>query len=175
MFYRLILICLMLNLNTHMVYAKGSYQKPADFIQEIFSFTPTPKIIWIKGELKKQIEDILQHKYKTKRLRYWQDKNKSAWILDEKGKKKPITVGIVIEKNKISRLKVLTFRESRGWEVRYPFFTKQFNQLFLTEENNLSQSIDGISGATLSVRALKKLARIALLLNQSIESVKPTE
>ncbi len=175
MFYRIILICLMLNINIHMVYAKGSYQKPNDFIQEIFSYIPDPQVIWIKDKLKQQIEDILQHKYKTKRLRYWRDKDKSVWILDEIGKKKPITVGIVINKDKISRLKVLIFRESRGWEVRYPFFTKQFNQLFLKEGNNLSQSIDGISGATLSVRALKKLARIALLLNQTTQTATPTE
>lgn len=89
-------------------------------------------------------------------------------MLEEIGKKKPITVGIVIDADKISQLKVLVFRETRGWEVRYPFFSEQFNNATLTEQQQLSQSIDGISGATLSVRALKKLARIALLLNRTI-------
>jgi len=164
MFYRLFFIGLILS--TQSAYAKGTYQKPAAFIQEAFSHTPEPQVIWIKGALREQVETILQHRYKGKRTRYWQEDNKSAWVLEEIGKKKPITVGIIIENDKISRLKVLAFRESRGWEVRYPFFTKQFKQITLTNDNQLNQPVDGISGATLSVRALRKLARIALLLNQ---------
>ncbi|WP_069472977.1 FMN-binding protein [Candidatus Marithrix sp. Canyon 246] len=74
-----------------------------------------------------------------------------VWILEEIGKKKPITTGIVINKGRIERFKVLIFRETRGWEVCYPFFTNQFKGNSL---NNFSH-IDGISGATLSVRALK--------------------
>ncbi|VAW57402.1 hypothetical protein MNBD_GAMMA07-1290 [hydrothermal vent metagenome] len=171
MIYRILIICLILS--THSVYARGVYQKPSAFIQGVFTVSPEPQVIWIKGELRSQIENILQHKYKAKRVRYWREKNKSAWVLDEIGKKKPITVGIVIDSNKISHLKVLAFRESRGWEVRYPFFTKQFNQLFLTKDNQLSESVDGISGATLSVRALRKLARIALLLNHKTQSTSP--
>lgn len=148
-------------------YAKGTYQQPEEFIAQAFDGTaPEPELIWIKGELRSQVEAILQHKYKTKRVRYWKQKQRSVWVLEEIGKKKPITVGIVIDDNKISQLKVLVFRETRGWEVRYPFFTEQFKQLFLIDNNSLNKNIDGISGATLSVRALRKLARIALLLNQ---------
>jgi len=147
--------------------AKGTYQQPEEFVSEAFSQkTPEPDIIWIKDELRQTIESILQHKYKSKRIRYWKQKQRSVWVLEEVGKKKPITVGIIIDNDKISQLKVLVFRETRGWEVRYPFFTKQFNQLFLVNKNELSDSVDGVSGATLSVRALTKLARIALLLNQ---------
>jgi FMN-binding domain len=157
-------------------FAKGVYQKPEEFIRNAFNQeTPEPDIIWIRGELRQDIENILQHKYKAKRIRYWKNQQRSVWILEEIGKKKPITVGIVIDNNKINQLKVLVFRETRGWEVRYPFFSKQFNQLSLINKNELSDSVDGISGATLSVRALTKLARIALLLNQQIlltESIK---
>lgn len=152
--------------------AKGTYQEPDDFIKEAFNQQPPdPAIIWIKGETRQQIETILQHSYNAKRTRYWQQNKRSVWILEEIGKKKPITVGIVIDDNKISQLKVLVFRETRGWEVRYPFFTQQFEQSGLTAEKELSNTIDGISGATLSVRALTKLARIALLLNQNIKSL----
>ena len=65
----------------------------------------------------------------------------------------------------IERLRVLAFRESRGWEVRYPFFTDQFKGVGLTDGHALDKAIDGISGATLSVRALEKLARLALYLH----------
>ncbi len=58
--------------------------------------------------------------------------------------------------NAIQDVKVLVFRESRGWEVKYPFFTDQFNQVQLNNEKELNKHIDGISGATLSVNALRK-------------------
>jgi hypothetical protein len=154
------------------VYAKGTYQAPSEFIQQAFNGQPpSSSIIWIKGKLREQIEDILQHSFDSKRVRYWQQGERSVWVLDEIGKKKPITVGIVIDDDKISQLKVLVFRETRGWEVRYPFFSDQFHNVTLTEQHQLSQSIDSISGATLSIRALKKLARIALLLNRTIKPI----
>lgn len=98
-------------------------------------------------------------------MRYWGEKHRTAWILEEIGKERPITVGLVIDNGRLETVKVLVFRESRGWEVRYPFFTDQFNGARLTNEHGLDRSIDGISGATLSVRALKKLARLALFLH----------
>jgi hypothetical protein len=67
-------------------------------------------------------------------------------------------------------VKVLIFRESRGWEVRYPFFTDQFKDATLTAERNLDRKIDGISGATLSVNALTKLARLALFLDSYVDN-----
>jgi uncharacterized protein with FMN-binding domain len=85
--------------------------------------------------------------------------------LEEIGKEQPITTGIVVEDGKIDQVKVLVFRESRGFEVRYPFFTDQFRGATLREGLDLDREIDGISGATLSVRALTKLARLALLLH----------
>jgi hypothetical protein len=75
-------------------------------------------------------------------------------------------VGLIIDKSQIQLLKVLAFRESRGWEVKHDFFTRQFNTASITEELQLNKTIDGISGATLSVRALKKIAIIALYLEQ---------
>lgn len=153
-------------------YAKGIYQQPDAFVSEAFNQQiPEPDIVWVKDNLREQIENILQHKYDAKRVRYWIQDHRSVWILEEVGKKQPITVGITIDDNKISQLKVLIFRETRGWEVRYPFFSNQFNQLSLADENKLNGTIDGISGATLSVRALTKLARIALLLNQHIHTM----
>jgi len=153
--------------------AGGVYQKPDEFINQVFDNNP-PKaeILWLKKDLKKQITDILDHKYNGLRVRYWQQNQdlnkKSVWILDEVGKEKPITTGIVINNGQIELVKVLVFRESRGWEVRHDFFTDQFKQATLKSNHRLSQNIDNISGATLSVRAVRKLARIALLLDLEI-------
>jgi hypothetical protein len=152
-----------------MIYAGGVYQEPADFINQVFNNKPPKaKVLWLTKELKSQIVDILDHKYKGLRIRYWNNENKSAWILDEVGKEKPITTGIVISNGHIELVKVLVFRESRGWEVRHDFFTDQFKQAKLKDNHQLDKSIDNVSGATLSVRAVRKLAQIALLLDQQI-------
>jgi hypothetical protein len=153
--------------------AGGVYQEPDDFINEVFDNNPPKaKALWLDKDLKKQIVNILDHKYKGLRVRYWRQEKKSAWVLDEIGKEKLITTGIVINNRQIEQVKVLVFRESRGWEVRHDFFTDQFKQAALKENHQLDKSIDNISGATLSVRAVRKQAQIALLLDQHISTEK---
>ena len=153
-----------------MAVAGGVYQEPADFINEAFSGQPPKaKVLWLDKTLKKQLSDILGHPYRGMRIRYWPQDKKTAWILEEIGKEKPITTGIIINNGKIEQIKVLVFRESRGWEVRHDFFTGQFKQAGLKPDNSLDRHIDNISGATLSVRALKKLATIALLLDATVQ------
>lgn len=143
------------------------YQQPADFIESAFPGTsPASSKIWLKKDIKQEIKKIMGHDLGVLRLKYWWHGNRSAWILDEIGKDKPITAGIIVHEDKIETIKVLAFRESRGWEIRYPFFTDQFNGAVLQAEQKLDRSIDGISGATLSVRAMKKMARLALFLHR---------
>ena len=152
-------------------FSGGVYQQPDDFIKQVFNNTaPKAKILWLDKTLKKQIAEILDHKYKGLRIRYWQQNKRSVWVLEEVGKEKLITTGIVINNNKIEQIKVLIFRESRGWEIRHNFFTDQFKQLGIKKNNQLDKTIDNISGATLSVRAIKKLASIALLLDTKIQN-----
>lgn len=154
-----------------LAHAGGVYQQAEDFIAESFDGdTPEAKVIWLKGELKTKIESILQHKYKGFRIRYWQRDKRTAWVLDEIGKEKPITTGFVINDGRIELVRILVFRESRGWEVRHDFFTEQFDDSRLTEQDQLSNQIDNVSGATLSVRAVTKLARIALLLHATVNT-----
>lgn len=152
----------------------GVYQKPNDFLNEVFAGeVPDPQLLWLTGDRKQQVTDILAHKPNFLRIRYWQQGDKTAWIIDEIGKDKPITTGIVIDQQQIERLKVLVFRESRGWEVKYPFFSEQFVNAKLsaaTDNVELTADIDNISGATLSVRAVHKVARLALLFDRWIRS-----
>ncbi|MBI5460961.1 MAG: FMN-binding protein [Gammaproteobacteria bacterium] len=146
-----------------------TYQSPEDFLRETFAGTvPKPAVLWLTGAVREQTKAILGHEPSQLRVRYWQQGQRSAWILDEIGKEKPITTGIVIDANRIERIRVLAFRESRGWEVRHSFFTDQFKQRGLTEDQKLDGPIDGISGATLSVRALTNLARLALYFHRQI-------
>jgi len=146
--------------------ARGTYQEPDAFLAETFSDNPPePTVIWLAGERKVAVKQLLGHRYPSLRIRYWRRDQRSAWILDEIGKDLPITIGIVINEGRLEIIKVLVFRESRGEEIRHPFFTGQFKDARLDHKGNLDQTIDGISGATLSVRAMKKLARLALYLD----------
>ncbi|MFT5756054.1 MAG: hypothetical protein ACI9LM_000766 [Alteromonadaceae bacterium] len=151
------------------VVAKGVYQTSEQFIVHAFNGDmPSAKVLWLSKEDKLLIAEIMQHKFNRLRLRYWRKNNETVWVLDEIGKEKPITIGIHINKNMIVELKVLAFRESRGDEVRHEFFTSQFRAASTDEKNMLNQHIDGITGATMSVRALTKVARLALWLHKKV-------
>ncbi len=144
-----------------------TYKTTEVFLKENFTGkVPPAKYVWLRDDLKKKVNAILSHPYGKLRVRYWMSGNKSAWVLEEIGKEKPITTGIIVNNGKISKAEILAFRESRGWEVKYPFFLKQFSQASLKGNNQLDRNVDGITGATLSVRAVTKLARIALLLHK---------
>jgi len=155
------------------VFARGVYQQPDMFVQEAFDGNPpAARILWLTSDIRPVAEKILSHKTTTRRLRYWASGQRSVWVLDEIGKDQPITVGIIVNQGKLEKIKILVFRESRGDEVRYPSFTDQFTQASLIDNNQLDRTIDGISGATLSVRAVKKLSKLALYYHSKIEIVK---
>jgi hypothetical protein len=125
--------------------------------------------LWLTKETKAAAQAAVGWTPAALRLRYWRSGERSAWILEEIGKDQPITMGVVVVDDKIERLEVLAFRESRGWEIRYPFFTGQFGGLTLAQDGHLSESIDGITGATLSVRATEHVARRALWLHGQVQ------
>ena len=149
----------------HPANAKGVYQTEEDFLLEVFSGkVPEQKKLILKSKLRKPIEKILKHPYSGMRVKYWQDDSKTVWILEEVGKEYPITFGMVVNNGKIAKAKVLIFREIRGWEVKYPAFTRQFIGATF-DGKKLDKNIDGVSGATLSVWAMTKIAKIALVLD----------
>jgi hypothetical protein len=151
------------------VAAMGVYQAPEDFLKETFAGQPpAPEALWLTADVREAVTDILGHPPATMRLRYWRDGGRTAWIVEEIGKEKPITTGIVIADGRIEKVKVLVFRESRGWEVRHDFFTNQFRQVGLNGDQQLDRSIDSISGATLSVHAITRLARMTLFLDSRV-------
>lgn len=167
------LLALLLSLACASALAADVYLEPEIFLSESFDGdVPKPKVLWLRGETRKQVKQILGHSGAGLRVRYWARDSRSVWILEEIGKTEPITTGLVIDDGALARIQVLIYRESRGWEVRYPFFTDQFIGATLTDLNGLDRDINGISGATLSVRALTKLARMALMLHDTVMAKK---
>jgi hypothetical protein len=171
-----LLTSLLLLLLSGTLSASGANQSNEDFLAEVFDGAPPePGVVWLRDDIRETSTAIMGHPYPGLRIRYWAQTGRSAWILEEIGKEKPITVGLVVSDKGIERVRVLAFRESRGWEVRYPFFTDQFTGIGLTADQRLDRDIDGISGATLSVRALEKLARLALYLHDRIHNGHDTQ
>lgn len=155
-----LIVCL--TCSTQAIALEQIYQEPDVFIAEALDSRPQAKVLWLTKEMQAEVARILGHPPTRLRQRYWSDGVKRVWILEEIGKEEPITAGLVIANGRIDHVRVLVYRESRGSEVRYPSFLKQFENATLTPDDRLSRAIDGISGATLSVSALERLARLAL-------------
>ncbi|MGE3296744.1 MAG: FMN-binding protein [Porticoccaceae bacterium] len=145
--------------------ARGVYLTAEEFLAQAFgSVAPQPATLWLSDDVKRRAAAILDHPPTQLRVRYWRAGGRTAWILDEIGKTHPITIGVVVERGAVADICVLEFRESRGDEVRLPFFTGQFRGVGLRPDagRRLDRAIDGITGATLSVRAMERVARLAL-------------
>ena len=154
-------------------WGKGTYLSEAAFLRQAFAGEPPPpRVLWLAGPLKEQVRRVLGHPYGRLRVRYWLRGPRSAWILEEIGKERPITIGFAVEGGRIALARVLVFRESRGDEIRHPAFTRQFHGAGLRGEA-LDRPIDGITGATLSVRAMRRLARLALVLDRAVRQAPP--
>ena len=150
------------------VYAMETvYLSPDEFMAEYLPDCQHQSL-WLKEDTKTQIEKLINHPYPGMRVRFCQKGSKTAWILDEIGKTEPITSGIIIDQGQVEWVRVLIFRESRGSEVHRSAFTRQYETASLDEKNRLNRPIDGITGATLSVNALNRQVRLALLLAEMV-------
>ena len=143
------------------------YQEPARFLEE---YLPGCKrqALWLDKDAKAQVEDVVDHSFPGVRVRYCEAAGKTAWILDEIGKTEPITSGVVVDQGRVERVRVLVFRESRGGEVHREAFVRQYEDAVLEADRSLDRPIDGITGATLSVWALNRQVRLALLLDAMV-------
>lgn len=136
-----------------------------DFLKEAFGGTPPPaQVLWLDKAAQAELTPVFGHAYPQARLRYWRDATRTAWVVEDIGKEFPITAGFVIDGERIERARVLVYRESRGGEIRFPAFLRQFAGARL-EGDHLSAHVDGISGATLSVWAMERMARAVLTLD----------
>ena len=117
---------------------------------------------------KEQLTNIqipMGDKYKKRIFSYWRTKEKTIWILNSIGKYKPITAAFTVQDCKINSAHVLIYREQHGYEIKYPSFLTQFKDIKINNEFRLTRNIDNISGATLSVNSMDRMARTALILD----------
>ena len=140
------------------------------FLQKNFNEIPKTQRIWIDKEKQNIITSQFNPSQIKLSYRYWQKDDKTVWILDEIGKERNITTGIVTQNDAIISVEVITYRESRGGQVQSKRFTNQYQRKELS--SNLIKEIDSISGATLSVNAINNQVKLALYLNSQLHPVK---
>ena len=146
--------------------ADTTYQAPDAFLRATFAGSPPPvKFLWLDTAKQEKLKAIFGHPYPQARLRYWRANGKTAWILEDIGKEFPITAGFVVKNHVLSHARVLVYREPRGNEIHLPSFLKQFDGVKL-QDDHFNHPIDAISGATLSVAAMQRMARAALVLDE---------
>ena len=145
--------------------AETVHQSPAEFLDNKLPGCKQ-KALWLKAETKVEIEKLLDRSFPGVRVRYCESDGKTAWILDEIGKTEPITSGVIVNQGQVEYLRVLVFRESRGGEVHREAFTRQYDKAALEDNYRLDRHIDSITGATMSVNAVNRQARLALLLDR---------
>ncbi len=124
--------------------------------------TPAVNSFMITNEIKEGYQRIMQSPPHRLRQRYWFDGSRAIFVVDALGKERLITAAFIVDNGVIRSTEVIAFREHRGGEIQQPFFTRQFSGLGLNSRGALEQEIDGISGATLSVRAMTRMATLVL-------------
>ncbi len=88
------------------------------FLNRSFDEVPKPKRLWINKEKQNYIKTTFNPSQIKLSYRYWQKDNKTVWVLDEIGKERNITTGIVIDNNVVKSVEVIAYRESRGGQVQ---------------------------------------------------------
>jgi hypothetical protein len=142
-------------------------EAPDKFLQEAFhGAPPAPKLLELDGHAQDQIQAALGHPLAQSRLRYWKANGRSAWIFDDIGKTgyQPTTAGFVVQGGSIDIARIIIYRESHGEEVAEPGFLRQFSGA-KAAGGGLDRQIDGISGATLSVKMMQRMARAAIAMD----------
>ena len=154
-----------------LIFSNSAFTKQTDsevdFLNKVFNNQiPKKERIIVKGENKQKIKAIMGNKYKKRMFSYWRNNTKQVWILNSIGKYKPITAAFITDNCKVKSSHVLVYREQHGYEIKYPAFLLQFKETDMDKTLKLNTKIDNISGATLSVNSMKRMARTALLLSK---------
>ena len=97
-------------------------------------------------------------------MRYWKANGRSAWILDDIGKKgcQITTSGFVVKDQSIDFARVLIYRESRGEQIAEASWLKKLTGRKLAGAA-FDHEVDNVSGATLSVKVMQRMFAAALL------------
>lgn len=143
----------------------GSTELSTALITQMLGNSAGEQTLWLTPAIKENMRTATGKAARGARQQYWRAGARTLWVLEHIGKEMPITFAVTVENDRIVSLQVIAYRESRGHEIKSPRFLAQFAGVG-ARGRQLDQDIDGISGATLSVRASLAVARQALFLHQ---------
>ena len=122
---------------------------------------------------KKIVQNQTQQAFYKDELYYWKISQNDttiayAFLDNVKGKSMPITFMVILSKDgSIINANVIKYREPYGGEVGNNRWLEQFNEKNEKSNYDVGKTIDGITGATISVNSLSKgIKKIVLLYNQ---------
>ena len=124
----------------------------------------------IPKKAKKQIQNQIKQKFYRDQIYYWtikiNDKTHYALMDNTIGKTMPITFLIMFNENKeVIHSSIIKYRESYGGEISGKNWLAQFIGMEQDSLYKYGKEIDGITGATLSVKSFTKgISKLSLLL-----------
>jgi len=145
-------------------------ESPEAFVESVFGEVPALQKIRLSGEIKTGVKEAYGRRYPGFSVSYWQKGGQNIWTLKASGKHGFIHAGLVTRQGRLIRIKILSSKEQWGRSIETFLFLDQFNGAGLKGGSQLDRRIDGISGATYSVNAVKRMARAALYLDTYINA-----
>jgi Na+-translocating ferredoxin:NAD+ oxidoreductase RnfG subunit len=124
----------------------------------------------ISKKIKKEIQSLTKQKFYRDQIFYWtikiNDELHYALMDNTIGKTMPITFLVIFnEKQEVIHSKIIKYREGYGGEISGKKWLSQFNGMRNDSLYKHGKEIDGISGATLSVKSFTKgISKLSLLL-----------
>lgn len=144
-------------------------ESPEQFVETVFGTLPATQKIRLSGEVQEGLREAYGGRYPGFSVSFWQQGGQRVWALRARGKHGFVHAGVATLEGRIVRIQVLSSKEKRGRMIETPRFLDQFAGTGLSEGVKLDRQVDGISGATYSVNAVKKMARVALYLDSCVE------
>ncbi len=129
----------------------------------------------IQSNIKSNIENQIKQRFYKDKIYYWvieHSGNLHYALLDNSiGKTMPITFLVIFnDKMEIMHSSIIKYRESHGGEVSGKKWLAQFNGMKQNSNYKFGKEIDGITGATMSVKSITKgINKLSLLLPYIIE------
>ena len=127
-------------------------------------------ILNLDRQIKKEVENKVKQKFYRDKLYYWTISQRDTTIayafLDNViGKSMPITFMVILNiDGNIINANVIKYREAYGSEVGNKGWLQQFINFNNNSDYSSGKDIDGISGATISVKSMSKgMQKITIL------------
>ena len=127
-------------------------------------------IFQLDKQMKNKVENIVKQRFYKDKLYYWtitqDDSTKAYAFLDNViGKSMPITFMVILNiDGEIINANIIKYREAYGSVVGNKVWLQKFINLNNNSSYNIGKEIDGISGATISVKSMSKgIQKIATL------------